>query len=132
MARILIVDDNGMIRQLMRLILESGDHVVEEAADGELALRHELSGFDLVITDLYMPKVSGFEVIGRARAAGIRAIAVSGGDRLGGQDPLAAALEQGAALALRKPFSVPALLPLVEECLGADPPSPRVIEYSRT
>ena len=131
MARILIVEDDAMNRQVIRTLLECGDHVVEEVDDGDQALQQDLSTFDLVITDLYMPRVSGFEVILGAVAAGVPTIAVSGGDRLSGMDPLVVALEKGAVLALRKPYSAPQLLRGVAECLGTEAPHPRVIEYHR-
>ncbi len=132
MARILIVDDTPMNRDLLRLILHSESHVVEEASDGDIALQLDLTGFDLVITDIFMPHVSGFEVIRHAAAARVPSMAVSGGDRLGGQDPLVTALELGAVLAFRKPFSPPRLLREVANCLADTLPPPMVIEYGRT
>ena len=131
MARILIVDDNSMNRDLMRVVLHSERHVVEEADDGDIALQFDLAGFDLVITDIVMPRVSGFEVIRHAAAVRVPTIAVSGGDRLGGQDPLAVALELGATLAFRKPFLPTRLLSEVANCLGGKLPPPKIIYYGR-
>lgn len=131
MAKILVVDDNYMIRDVLRLVLQSAGHAVDEAADGDIALQSDLSGFDLVVTDLYMPHVSGFEVISEAVAAGVRTMAVSGGDRMGSEDPLVTALDLGAVLALRKPFSPMQILQGVTECLADNRPCPRVIEYGR-
>lgn len=131
MAKILVVDDNTMIRELLRVVLESGGHVVEEASDGDVALQFDLAGFDMVLTDICMPRVSGFEVVRGAVAARVPTIAISGGDRLSGQDPLVEALGLGAMLALRKPFSVPQVLKSIAECLGGSPPSPAVIEFYR-
>ena len=130
MARILIVEDNEMCRKVLRMVLETVDHAVEEAADGDIALLCDLATFDLVITDICMPNVSGFDVIKAVTTVGVPIVAVSGGDRLSGDDPLATALALGAALALRKPYSMPQILSSVEECLGGAP-SPRVIEYAR-
>jgi CheY-like chemotaxis protein len=131
MARILIVDDNAMNRDLLRLWLQRDKHSIEEASDGDIALRYDLTSFDLVITDIVMSRISGYEVIRSAAAAGITTIAVSGGDRLTGQDPLAAAVELGATLAFRKPFSGPRLLTAVADCLAGVVPTSRVVEYSR-
>lgn len=131
MAKILVVDDNAMIREVLRLVLESANHAVEEAEDGDIALGRDLPGFDLVITDLYMPRVSGFDVVRGAVAAAVPTIAVSGGDRLSGEDPLVVALDLGAQLALRKPFSAAQVLQGVAECIGGGHRNPRVIEYTR-
>lgn len=132
MAKILVVDDNDMIREVLRIVLESAKHTVDEAEDGAEALDHNLADFDLVITDLLMPRVPGFDVIKAAVAAGIPTVAVSGGDRLGGEDPLATALDLGACLAFRKPFGAGPLLQGITECLSGTPPQPKVIEYTRT
>ena len=131
MAKILIVDDNALNREVLRLVLEGGDHLIEEAEDGDIALAFDLSAFDLVLTDIFMPHVSGYEVIGGAVAAGVPVVAVSGGDRLSGEDPLVEALNRGALLALRKPFSGAQVLGAVAECIAGTPPRPRVIEYVR-
>jgi DNA-binding response OmpR family regulator len=131
MARILIVEDSSMIREFLRMLLESAGYVVEEADDGDTALQHDLKGFDLVISDIFMPRVCGFDVIRQAVVAGVPSIAVSGGDRFTGQDPLVTALDLGAALALRKPFSVPQLLQGVADTLVRRPSMPRVVEYAR-
>ena len=131
MAKILIVDDNAMIREVLRIVLEGASHTVEDAEDGDVALSRDLAGFDLVITDLFMPRVPGFDVIKAAVAAGIPTVAVSGGDRYSGEDPLVTAIGLGASLALRKPFGAAQLVQGVRDCLGGTLPEARVIEYVR-
>ena len=66
MARILVVDDEEGIRVFLSESLQRDGHVITEAADGEAALQ-ELSSraFDLMITDLRMPKIDGMELIRR-------------------------------------------------------------------
>ena len=69
MARILVVDDEPNIREVVGLYLRRDGHVVVEAADGEEAL--ELYGRtspDLVVLDLMLPKISGLEVCRRLGA----------------------------------------------------------------
>lgn len=61
--RILIVDDDALIRQLLALILTSAGYSVTEAVDGRDAM-NKLGGkaVNLVITDLRMPKMDGIEL----------------------------------------------------------------------
>ncbi len=61
--KILIVDDSEDIRILLRRILKAAGYEVVEAADGDKALR-DISGLmpDLVLLDIVMPGISGFEV----------------------------------------------------------------------
>ena len=62
-ARILIVEDEEEVRQLLSDILASGEHEVEAAANGTRGLElFEKGSFDLVFTDLGMPDMSGWEV----------------------------------------------------------------------
>ena len=70
MARILIVDDERAVRVTMRRILERDGHEVCEAGDGEAALeRFRALVPDLVLMDLYMPGLDGFEATQRLRSA---------------------------------------------------------------
>ena len=67
-ARILVVDDEELIRDLLKMVLMDEGYTVVTAADGEEAIqRLESSPFDLVITDLVMPKVNGVEVLRAAK-----------------------------------------------------------------
>lgn len=60
MAKILVVDDSASMRQMVAFTLKSATHQVEEASDGSQALTIARSKpFDLVITDVNMPKMDG-------------------------------------------------------------------------
>ena len=65
MEKILVVDDERGLREVMSIMLKRAGYAVTEASDGEEAIGHvgkEI--FDLVITDLRMPKADGMAVCG--------------------------------------------------------------------
>ena len=65
MARILVADDEGSLRRLVRSILEQEGHEVVEAEDGRFALNalQKQGPFDVLLLDLMMPWVDGWEVL---------------------------------------------------------------------
>jgi CheY-like chemotaxis protein len=66
--RILLADDQPSVRQTIRLLLRLDEHTVVEAADGAEALALFRAGpFDLVITDLDMPKMKGDELASKIK-----------------------------------------------------------------
>ncbi|MDR5866323.1 sigma-54-dependent transcriptional regulator [Halomonas koreensis] len=66
MSRILIVEDEAIIRSALKRLLERHDHAVSEAGSVDEALALDLQGFDLVISDLRLPGEPGTELIARA------------------------------------------------------------------
>ncbi len=85
MARILVIDDDALLRGAIRVVLESAGYEVIEAGDGDAGLRlHRELGADLVVVDLFMPERDGLEVIRavRAEAPQAKIIAMSGGSSL--------------------------------------------------
>ena len=79
--RILLVDDEPGIRLVLRAVLEQEGYVVDVAEDGFHALRSmQQSKPDLVITDLRMPNMNGFELLSvlRTRFPELPTIAISG------------------------------------------------------
>jgi len=107
MARILLVDDEAMLRRTLRAMLERAGHAVIEAEDGAQALRiFARESPDLVITDIVMPNVEGVETIQelRRRDPDLPIIAMSGGGSKGGALFLTIAKEIGATRTLAKPI----------------------------
>ena len=67
-AKILIVDDSGLARRLLRQMLEEMGHTVEEATDGASALeRYYINRHDLVVLDMVMSGMYGMEVLTKMR-----------------------------------------------------------------
>jgi DNA-binding response OmpR family regulator len=121
-ARILVVDDNASLRRLLAAPLARAGHEVIEAADGAEACRicREVD-VDLVILDLFMPVKDGIETMVelRAFAPGIPIIAMSGGGAdASSLDLLNASELLGAALSIRKPFTMDEMLEAVRKVLG--------------
>lgn len=82
-ASVLVVDDNAIMRKMVRLTLETEGHLVHEAADGQAALelvRQHLP--DVVLQDLLLPDMDGFELVRELRklpgGAGLPIVAFSG------------------------------------------------------
>jgi CheY-like chemotaxis protein len=129
MARILVVDDNDLILQTVRTMLERAGHQVAVAVNGRDGLRQLRSAsFDLVITDILMPELEGMEMMRALRqsSSAIPIIAMTGGpsgrnpdSRSAGPDYLRMARTLGATQTIGKPFTGPQLLALVAECLSA-------------
>ena len=62
--RILIAEDESMIRKALRTLLERSKYTVDEAADGEEALDFiAVNAYDVIVLDIMMPKKSGLEVL---------------------------------------------------------------------
>src|SRR5437879_14616 len=71
MARVLVVDDDVTVREVVVSYLRAGGHDVAESADGAAALKQMRDApADLVVLDLMMPGIDGIEVCRRLRAIG--------------------------------------------------------------
>lgn len=118
--RILVVDDNHVIRRLVALVLEGAGYVPFEADSGEAALEvvHEVVP-DLCIVDEVMPGMTGSELIAVLRRAGDPRVAqlpvVAMSARAEG---VRALLRAGASAFLSKPIDEDALLATVASVLG--------------
>jgi CheY-like chemotaxis protein len=130
MPRILVVDDDPMVCMAIEIHLERHNFQVTVADGGEAGLRAlEGMNFDLMIVDIFMPHMRGFESIRifHERAPSVPLIAMSGYAFANLDTPapdfLRMALELGATRCLRKPFTPVALLTVINECL-ADVRSP--------
>jgi len=113
MARILVIDDEETARYTVRAYLESAGHGVVEAEDAHIGLDlHAGSRFDLVIIDIFMPRLDGLAAIKalRRRDPELPIIAVSGGGKYNRLEPLIKSAEAGANGRMIKPFTKDGLL----------------------
>ncbi|MCK5575292.1 MAG: response regulator [Sphingomonadales bacterium] len=120
-TKILLVDDDDLVRGVLSAMLEAGGYDVETASDGLEGLEMvEKVIPDLVITDVIMPFKEGIESIIEIKKLfpDMKIIAISGGDRFGKTSYLDIARKLGAAASLVKPFTRDVLLSTVEEVLA--------------
>src|SRR5687767_11484197 len=105
-ARILVVDDEKVIREILCEFLAMEGFVVRGVEDGEKALAElRLRPYDMVISDLKMPKLSGLELLERIRAEKLDVVAVimTG---FGTVETAIEAMKKGAYDYILKPFKV--------------------------
>ncbi len=111
MATILVIDDEEIIRVLLRSALEGEGYEVTEAANGREGLDlYRRKPSNLVITDILMPEMSGLDMLLELTREFLNAkvIAVSGAGEE--KNVLDVAKLLGARQTFRKPFSIPDLL----------------------
>jgi CheY-like chemotaxis protein len=117
-SRVLLVDDDQRLLTVLSDMLRSGGHQVTTAANGEEALTvFDPAQHDVVITDLGMPKVNGWQVAEavKTRAPGTRVFLLTGW----GEGVIATEASKYVDQVLAKPISADAIL----EHLAADPRS---------
>lgn len=120
MARILVVEDDAIMRRVLKDSLVRNGHDVAVAVNGADALRFlEAESFELVITDLIMPEVEGLQLLRtlRKKESPPKVIAMSGGGRGSAGDYLEMAKMQGAVATLKKPFTYQTLSDVIDRVL---------------
>ncbi len=121
MSKILVIDDDPMVRKAIERILDRKGYDVVMADDGRRGLKlFESEQPDLVITDIIMPEREGIETIRAIHKIrpGAKIIAISGGGRVGNVDFLTLAAKLGAREIIAKPFDPLELTRSVSRCLG--------------
>jgi DNA-binding response OmpR family regulator len=121
MAKILLVDDDEFVADMLSQVLERAKHEVKVAVDGEQAV-DMLQHFspDLMITDILMPKKSGTTLIAEVRQKhpSMQIIAISGGGRSDPIGYLDLSEELGASISFAKPVDNEALLMTIDLLLA--------------
>ena len=123
MSRILVVDDDQLVRSAVEICLKRAGYEVVVADGGDAGMRALKSGsFDVMLVDVFMPPMHGLESIRmfRERRPDLPILAMSGyafANAERAPDFLRMTLELGAACCLRKPFTPEALLTSVNQCI---------------
>jgi DNA-binding response OmpR family regulator len=104
---VLVIEDNIVVRDTVRMLLEDEGFCVVTAIDGIDGLRkfHQIKP-DVVLTDIIMPEKEGISLITDLRRGSkdVKIIAMSGGGRIGNMDFVTVATALGANAGLHKPF----------------------------
>jgi two-component system, OmpR family, alkaline phosphatase synthesis response regulator PhoP len=121
-VQILVVEDDPNILLSVEFLLQNAGYGVQTATDGMQAWAAlQASPPDLVVLDVMLPAIDGFELCRRIRASALlartRVLMLSA---RGGEPELVKSLQLGAAAYLRKPFATRELLETVAKVLEAD------------
>ena len=120
MSTILIIDDDEQFNLMLKSALTIKGYNVDTASNGkEAKALYQSNVYDVIITDIIMPNVDGYEVILDLRRMGMsdRIIAVSGGGRTAADDYLITAKHFDVAATFNKPVDLQALRAKVEEII---------------
>ena len=120
MGRVMVVEDDAAVRELLREILKRAGHEVMAAVNGKEAIAlYKENRADLIITNILMPEKEGLETIQdlRREYPDVKIIAISGGGQIGPADYLEVARRFGALRTFSKPFDRKELLKAVGELL---------------
>jgi two-component system, chemotaxis family, chemotaxis protein CheY len=130
MARILVIDDDHLVRDTLKSFLQVEGHTVLLAVDGNDGLRQCREQIvDLVICDIFMPEKEGIETVREMRQMmpTVPIVTMTGGARVvpsasnrGQTDYLQMSRLVGATATITKPFRPRELIALVEQCLGQE------------
>jgi DNA-binding response OmpR family regulator len=123
-GRILIIEDEPLIRKLLGIALRRSGHTVHACPDGPTGLRRLRSGrYDLLLTDFRLPGMTGIEVVRAAREKGIEIpvvlMSTSSPEELG-----VPARERRGFRFLRKPFGLRVLASIIRRTLRGSRRSP--------
>ena len=122
MSRILIIDDEPQIANMLRSLFDSNGFEVDVAHDGNAGLRaFRTTPADVVITDILMPEKEGLETIAELREdyPDVKIIAMSGGTMAGVEGYLKLAEMRGAGRVFKKPFKLTDILQAVNDLIDS-------------
>jgi CheY-like chemotaxis protein/anti-sigma regulatory factor (Ser/Thr protein kinase) len=119
MKNVLVVDDDRVTRHLLRSVLEQAGYRITTAADGSEALEEARKAPDLILLDVWLPGISGLEVLERLRGEGLRprVVVMTSDDT---PETMLQALRGQALRYVAKPIDRDALLALVDAALSKE------------
>lgn len=118
--RILVTEDDPSIRSLLATILRRASYEVDTAVDGRDAVeKAKATEYDVIVLDLMMPVMSGFEVLGRLaiRTPNPRFVVIMSAAPL---DDIAKAKGANVFAALHKPSAIEEIVATVGACIAAE------------
>lgn len=124
--KILVIEDDEDVRELLRFLLERESFQVEQVIDGEQASRRikKYRPPDLVLLDIMMPFRDGFEILGEIRANHLwqstPVIIITARDN---EEHIARGFEEGVSDYITKPFKPAELMARVKKALKTTPSS---------
>jgi DNA-binding response OmpR family regulator len=119
MARILVVDDDSDLRRLLCNLLGEEGHAVQAAGDGQRAVEMVLnSPPELVVLDVMMPRMDGFQVLDSLRAARVPGVKVLVLTARSSESDWAEGYRRGADHYLSKPFDPDEFCEAVDDILA--------------
>jgi len=121
MAKILIIDDEVAIAQMLKKMVERAGHVAEIAVNGNEGLQiFDMFHPNLLITDIVMPEKEGLEIIFdlRRKNPKLKIVAISGGGRFQYEGYLNSAKHLGADLVFQKPLDLKEFMNSISELLS--------------
>lgn len=117
--KILAVDDETDIRLVVESLLESSGYDVDTACDGEEALmKINQNKYDLVVLDIMMPKIDGYEVLKEIRSRGSRSMPVVMLTAKATDKDVWKGYEEGVTYYITKPFVNQTFLNIVSYLIG--------------
>ena len=126
MDRILVVEDDDVVRRSLARLLKMAGFSVATAQDGVEALEHlQREPFDLVLLDIWMPRMDGMELLARIRseAAQPRVVAITADNT---PETLLRVAREQVYRYVTKPFDAEALIELVRDALAQPPEIPPI------
>ena len=124
MKRILVVEDEKDIQNIIKAFLENAEYKVETADDGLDAINLiQKNNYDLILLDIMLPKIDGFTVCEMIRKNSNVPIIIL--TALTDEESQLKGFDKLADDYITKPFSMPVLLKHIEACLLYTSPSPR-------
>lgn len=125
MKTLLVIEDNAEIRENTCEILELAGYKAITAANGKEGIDHAIEYKpDIILCDIMMPKVNGYDVIRKLKSepetADIPFIYVTAS---GEKNEVKLAMDMGAAAYVRKPFQVKELMEAIQDVINKQPPS---------
>lgn len=120
--KILFVDDSAAIRKLVAFTLKFRQFDIELAEHGKEAWKQlQTSRPDLIITDILMPEMGGFELISKIKGdKNLNSIPIVVLTTEGQEDQVAKGEKLGVSYYLKKPFEPHVLIEVVEKALGVE------------